>query len=503
MKQIVCEMCGSNNVLKQDGMFVCQDCGTKYSVEEAKKLMVEGVVQVDHSNMTDNYLNLAISACNSGNYSEAEAYANKVIEIDPSNYLGWQIKGKSSGWQSTLANVRLDEYLSSCFKALQYGPEGDAYHELVEDITHEFTDLASALIKLRADRFAKWPDEEEFNGFISDCKRLTDLCSTYSSAGIDLGVVLAPQIFMKPIPGIICNSVNEAYKKIIEPDFSGQRNKPDDDDFTKYIQRIGYCTKLVELAINLSKKDDEANIQRYENLIFLNEKAINACSYRWEYHDYQNGLGPQVVKKYGGIPDVSGSGIWWENRELTDAAKSMRRTQISQYRAKIQTIKSEKEAKERAEREKRERIAKEEAKKRFDAYWEEHADEKARLEEERKGLNNQIASLQSDLNAQLDSFNRDISAISGASEIANLDSRIKQLSDQKASLGIFKGKEKKNLQEQIDQAYAERKAIQDRMNYERQAIERKIAAAKSEFEKKAAPLQSRIQAIYTELTKAR
>ena len=46
MKQLVCEMCGSNDLMKQDGAFVCQHCGTKYSVEEAKKLMVEGVVQV-------------------------------------------------------------------------------------------------------------------------------------------------------------------------------------------------------------------------------------------------------------------------------------------------------------------------------------------------------------------------------------------------------------------------------------------------------------------------
>ena len=32
-------MCGSTNLLKDDGVFVCQNCGTKYSVEEAKKMM--------------------------------------------------------------------------------------------------------------------------------------------------------------------------------------------------------------------------------------------------------------------------------------------------------------------------------------------------------------------------------------------------------------------------------------------------------------------------------
>lgn len=46
MKQLTCEMCGSTDLLKQDGVFVCQTCGCKYSVEEAKKMMVEGTVEV-------------------------------------------------------------------------------------------------------------------------------------------------------------------------------------------------------------------------------------------------------------------------------------------------------------------------------------------------------------------------------------------------------------------------------------------------------------------------
>lgn len=49
MKALVCEMCNSNDLVKQDGCFVCQCCGTKYSVEEAKKMMIEGTVDVSGS----------------------------------------------------------------------------------------------------------------------------------------------------------------------------------------------------------------------------------------------------------------------------------------------------------------------------------------------------------------------------------------------------------------------------------------------------------------------
>lgn len=49
MKQLTCEMCGSTDLIKQDGVFVCQSCGCKYSVEEAKKLMIDGTVDVSGS----------------------------------------------------------------------------------------------------------------------------------------------------------------------------------------------------------------------------------------------------------------------------------------------------------------------------------------------------------------------------------------------------------------------------------------------------------------------
>ena len=49
MKQLTCEMCGSTDLIKQDGVFVCQSCGCKYSVEEARKMMIEGTVDVSGS----------------------------------------------------------------------------------------------------------------------------------------------------------------------------------------------------------------------------------------------------------------------------------------------------------------------------------------------------------------------------------------------------------------------------------------------------------------------
>lgn len=46
MQIIKCEMCGSNRLIKTDGVYQCEHCGTKYTPEEAKKLIISGTVEV-------------------------------------------------------------------------------------------------------------------------------------------------------------------------------------------------------------------------------------------------------------------------------------------------------------------------------------------------------------------------------------------------------------------------------------------------------------------------
>ena len=54
MRELTREMCGSTDLVKQDGVFVCQSCGCKYSVEEAKKMMIDGTVEVTGTVKVDN-----------------------------------------------------------------------------------------------------------------------------------------------------------------------------------------------------------------------------------------------------------------------------------------------------------------------------------------------------------------------------------------------------------------------------------------------------------------
>ena len=92
MKQLTCEMCGSNDLLKQEGVFVCQTCGTKYSVEEAKKMMIEGTVEVtgtvkiDESDKIEKLYQLARRAKENNQSQEAIKYYDAILCENPNDW---------------------------------------------------------------------------------------------------------------------------------------------------------------------------------------------------------------------------------------------------------------------------------------------------------------------------------------------------------------------------------------------------------------------------------
>lgn len=85
-------MCGSNDVVKQGGYYVCQNCGTKYTVEEARKIMIEGVVNVqgtvriDHTDEVKNLYEIARRAKDTDNYENALKYYEMIVLKDPSSW---------------------------------------------------------------------------------------------------------------------------------------------------------------------------------------------------------------------------------------------------------------------------------------------------------------------------------------------------------------------------------------------------------------------------------
>ena len=165
MKQLTCEMCGSTDLMKQDGVFVCQSCGTKYSVEEAKKMMVEGTVdvsgstvKVDNTAAIGNYMKMANSAYEAENNKEAESYCNKIIEIDPTFAEAWLLKGIASAWQSTGAKIRIEEFLTCAENAFKNAKSVDELDDYGKRAYQEYYNLTLAINKLKINSVVNYPE---------------------------------------------------------------------------------------------------------------------------------------------------------------------------------------------------------------------------------------------------------------------------------------------------------------------------------------------------------
>jgi uncharacterized Zn finger protein (UPF0148 family) len=94
MKALKCEMCGMNQLVKKDGMYVCEYCGTQYTVEEARKLMVEiegtvdvrGTVQLDNSEKLSKLYQVARRAKEDNNSENAAKYYDMTLQEDPESW---------------------------------------------------------------------------------------------------------------------------------------------------------------------------------------------------------------------------------------------------------------------------------------------------------------------------------------------------------------------------------------------------------------------------------
>ena len=92
MKALTCEMCGSTEIVRKDGLYVCQACGTKYSVEDAKKMMMEGTVKIDgpvkidESESLSNLRTLAQRASEAKDWDRAYQYYEKILLLEPNDF---------------------------------------------------------------------------------------------------------------------------------------------------------------------------------------------------------------------------------------------------------------------------------------------------------------------------------------------------------------------------------------------------------------------------------
>jgi len=464
MKQLTCEMCGSTDLVKQDGVFVCQTCGCKYSIEEARKMMVEGTVEVagtvkvDNSGLIDSYLQMAENALDASNNAEAENYANKIIEIDPRAWRAWFIKGKAAGWQTTGRNNRYPESIVNWINAYQFAPEAEK-EKLAEEISGEAMNISMAILQMECNSFTDYRSDDNANDVKNALSMIEQqLGDLKTKTGIDVYTDAFKTILARSVNSGAVNASNAADKE-----FGTERMHQDKFNWNQFTAAQDRCLSLLDKAYDLTT-DDDLCFTICKNYIAIAEQVRDSCSYKFQASAYSGGT---YIQDYS----------------FTDKAKESRTKTINNWKTKkdfhdpdkrqkdFQATVSSCEAS----------IGGTEEAFAFQQYWEQHAGEKSSLESEKESLT-----------AQIEEIKKSKAANPLYESKKAVEARISSMRTELGSLGLFKGKEKKALQEKIDTAQSELKNL-----------ERNIQDSEAQYDAQIAPLQTRIKEIDTELTKGR
>lgn len=485
MKKIVCELCEGTEFTKENGMFVCHGCGTRYTAEEARGMMreVDGDAPVvtgapvagapmgnPNQAQIDNILVLATTAYEAQNYAETENYCNQAIVLDAMCYKAWNLKGKAVGWQSKIDDLRIEEASHSFCKAIDFAPEEER-EELKNQAVEELKKLGLALISLRKQRFSGSPDTKELNGFTSDKKTILGALLVLLSHGNAVGM---PEGYLDEVAKMM-NEAGVAALNMARKAWAGVEH-PSQKDLTTYLDWNGNICSVFRQAIETSDDDDAEDITRYKNLIIALKEPIGKYSQTRQWNSFW--------ERYD----------WVNEYSLNDAAKKSRNDEVAKCERKIKELEKKIADKKAAEAKK----AEEERKARIAAYWEAHAEEKAALDGEKADLNTKVDALTpqiNELDAQIKAA-KPAGDVPSEAETKKLKDQIRDLENRRAKLGLFAGKEKKQIGEEIA-------SLNGRVDSLKAKIEEEKKARQAEADKQIAPLQTKVDELRGELEKAR
>ncbi len=460
MKRLICEMCGSADLIKEDGVFVCQSCGCKYSVEEAKKMMVEGVVQVegtvkiDNTDNAETYKNMAIQAYDSGNTAEAYQYFLKVLELVPNDYLSIFYKGMCQGWETSLARPRVGEAVA-------------AYHQAEEHIPQEIAQTVKvAFIKDLIRLMSAWFQKAQDNYFEVDDWYQSNMSIYHTYKGVAEQVIK----YIDGFKNVVINSeFNEVLKDLGELYCSAcEAVCTDAIIWTDY-------SKERAIFSGLSSQQKQPFLTDYDNMIF--EVRKHDSSFR------------KPDSKYGVIDRMSPpTSIGAHNLQRTDTNYQMCLNADRAINQRVQRYKDE--------------IVQKQKKERLEKYWSEHAVEKQQYEERLIAIDSEIKELRNQdapYQAKIAEIKKDLSVrVPAENQLSELKKQQRDFTDQKSKLGLFAMKQKKELQTQIDALQAQIDNTSAIVRKQKNAIEDDVAKRIASVEEDRRPIANQLYALEQE-----
>lgn len=479
MKRITCEMCGSTDLIKQDGVFVCQSCGTKYSVEEAKKMMMEvtGTVNVANVAQTENLLQLAKQSYDSKNYVKAEDFCNQVLAIDNINYEAWQLKGSSIMFQISTTDPRSEEAINCLIMAYNVIRGTEIEEEKRNEI---FTNINSFLVLNVNFHLSMMEEQRPENNiidkikssFLNSCNKLYDI-----SKKMNINEVRTSALFNKFVNVFIHLAVtnisttwenvvyyNYARNKLVMGRWIDDNYRPTSDIFNTYLDETANLIDLLYFCEQQFNEDTPAEdkLQVYSNLKTIWSTMKDAECYDLMETTYTNGYGAVMSQRQ----------YWKKTGYVKNKHKTIILEKISYIVDNENKCKQEIATEEKAK--KLERIKQ---------YWNEHADEMKALKKEMDELKVKYKAFEEQSKVKVSELEE---------KIEEIQKRIEILTTEKNSLGMFKKKEKKELRDKINET-----------DHQLRIARHDLEEEKKQFKASVVHINRRMSEIQKELTKDR
>lgn len=314
MKALVCDLCGGKLVMGAGKIATCDSCGMIHSTERIKEKIqeIKGTVHVDNAHLVDNYLSMANDAYESDNKKAAEEYCNKIIEVNPLHTNALFLKGCAVGWQSSIGNFRFKE-AAICFANATNtldASEKEQIHHKVED---EFGKLATALIQLRSDRFSKWQDQDEADGFEDDLEEIADAVELYE---IETGLNISRNRVFRNVASIVRMCMMLVSTKILlNYRVDGSRRA-----YSQFVSQTDSCIQIMEKTAALCDDDSYSDIQLYTQEVKMLETLI------------ENNSTDAIQNRWGAYVQTARLSSYDENRK---------RTKIAELKSKIVVAENE------------------------------------------------------------------------------------------------------------------------------------------------------------------
>lgn len=128
MKAMVCEMCTSPELVMQNGLLVCQHCGTKYRVDDAQNLFAVSAASADRSEELQNLFVLARRARDTHNAVSAQKYYEQILLLAP---FSWEASFYSVYYQSY--NCKVSEIAMAAVRLIH--AESTVIDLLLDEVT--------------------------------------------------------------------------------------------------------------------------------------------------------------------------------------------------------------------------------------------------------------------------------------------------------------------------------------------------------------------------------